>query len=84
LRAALATFLAFLAAGLVPLMPFMLGLADAFRLSVGMTVVTFLGIGAIKSRWSLSPWWRSGAETLAIGGTAAGIAYFVGMLFNAG
>jgi VIT1/CCC1 family predicted Fe2+/Mn2+ transporter len=83
-RAALATFLAFLAAGLVPLMPFMLGLTDAFRLSVGMTGATFFAIGALKSRWSLSPWWRSGAETLAIGGTAAGIAYFVGTLFNAG
>lgn len=83
-RAALATFLAFLAAGLVPLMPFILGLADAFRLSVAMTGATFFAIGALKSRWSLSPWWRSGAETLAIGGTAAGIAYFVGTLFNAG
>lgn len=83
-RAALATFLAFLAAGLVPLMPFILGLADAFRLSVAMTGATFFAIGALKSRWSLSPWWRSGTETLAIGGTAAGIAYFVGTLFNAG
>ncbi|RBI86712.1 hypothetical protein DRV85_04620 [Rhodosalinus halophilus] len=83
-RAALATFLAFLAAGLVPLLPFMLGVADAFRLSVAMTLATFFGIGAFKSRWSLSAWWRSGAETLAIGGTAAGIAYLVGSLFNAG
>lgn len=83
-RAALATFLAFLAAGMVPLLPFIFGVPDAFRLSVGMTLATFFAIGALKSRWSLAPWWRSGIETLAIGGTAAAIAYLVGTLFDAG
>lgn len=81
-RAAWATFLAFLAAGMVPLLPFLLGLEDAFRISTILTLVTFFGIGAYKSRWSLAPWWRSGLETLLIGGTAATIAYFVGTLFN--
>jgi len=82
-RAALATFAAFLAAGLVPLLPFLLGLAAALPVSVAMTAVTFFAIGAVKSHWSLSAWWRSGAETLAIGGAAAGIAYLVGGLFHA-
>jgi VIT1/CCC1 family predicted Fe2+/Mn2+ transporter len=83
MRAALATFAAFLAAGMVPLLPFLIGLPDAFRLSAVMTGVVFFGIGAAKSVWSLAPWWRSGAETLAIGGTAAGVAYIVGTLFAA-
>ena len=82
MRAAIATFLAFLVAGMVPLMPFVLGLPDAFTLSVWMTAAAFFAIGALKSIWSLAPWWRSGAETLAIGGVAAGLAYFVGTLFN--
>lgn len=81
-RAALATFAAFLAAGMIPLLPFLLGLADAFRLSAIMTGIVFFAIGAAKSIWSLSAWWRSGAETLIIGGVAAGVAYFVGTLFN--
>jgi len=81
-RAALATFGAFLAAGLVPLLPFVLGLPDAFTLAAVMTLAVFFGIGALKSIWSLSRWWRSGLETLAIGGTAAGIAYAVGTLFS--
>jgi VIT1/CCC1 family predicted Fe2+/Mn2+ transporter len=81
-KAAMATFLAFLVAGMVPLLPFLLALDSAFTLSVCMTMGVFFAIGALKSRWSLTPWWRSGLETFAIGGAAAMIAYFVGSLFH--
>ncbi|EYD72820.1 VIT1/CCC1 transporter family protein [Limimaricola hongkongensis] len=83
LPAALVTFTAFLMAGLVPLAPFALGFDTAFGLSIGMTAATFFSIGALKSRWSLAPWWRSAAETLLIGGMAALIAYVVGAMFRA-
>ena len=83
IRAALATFGAFLAAGMVPLLPFLFGLPDAFALATALTLVTFFGIGALKARWSLTPWWQSGVETLAIGGIAAAVAYAVGTLFAA-
>jgi VIT1/CCC1 family predicted Fe2+/Mn2+ transporter len=79
---ALATFGAFLVAGMVPLMPFLLSLPNAFAWSSWMTMGVFFLIGALKSRWSLAPWWRSGVETLVIGGAAALIAYGVGMLFH--
>lgn len=82
LRAAIATFFAFLVAGLIPLLPFMVMGNDAFTASVLMTGATFFAVGALKSRWSLAPWWKSGVETLAIGAVAAGIAYGVGSLFN--
>ncbi|MBO9435629.1 VIT1/CCC1 transporter family protein [Ruegeria sp. R13_0] len=81
-KAAMATFLAFLVAGMVPLLPFLLALDNAFTVSVCMTMGVFFAIGALKSRWSLTPWWRSGLETFAIGGAAAMIAYFVGSLFH--
>ena len=84
MRAALATFGAFLVAGSIPLLPFVIGTPDAFRTSVILTLVTFFTIGTAKSRWSLSPWWRSGAETLFIGAVAAAIAYGVGSLFHPG
>ncbi len=83
MRAALATFFAFLAAGLVPLVPFVFALADAFTVSIALTGAVFFSIGAMKSHFSLAPWWRSGLETLAIGGAAAAIAFFVGTLFRA-
>lgn len=82
MRAALATFCAFLVAGMVPLLPFLLGVPQAFSVSVWMTAAVFFAIGALKSRWSLAPWWRSGMETLLIGGAAAALAYVVGTLFH--
>jgi vacuolar iron transporter family protein len=82
LPAALATFVAFMLAGLVPMLPFLLGLDNAFRVSMISTMAVFFFIGAARSFWSLHPWWRTSLETLAIGGTAAMIAYAVGSLFN--
>ncbi|WP_438976416.1 VIT1/CCC1 transporter family protein [Roseicyclus sp.] len=81
LRAALATFAAFVGAGAVPLVPFVLGWGDAFAQATAMTLAVFFTIGAAKSLWSEAPWWRSGLETLAIGGAAAMVAYAVGRLF---
>ena len=82
LKAGFATFIAFGLCGAVPLLPFAFGLSDAFMLSTVMTGLTFFGIGAVKSRWSLSHWLRSGLETLAIGGGAATLAYVVGYLLK--
>ena len=84
MRAALATFGAFLIAGSIPLLPFILTVPSAFQVSIGATLITFFLIGSGKSRWSLSSWWRSGSETLAIGATAALLAYGVGGLFHPG
>ena len=77
-RAAVLTFSAFLLCGLVPLVPFVAGLKDAFLIACVVTGLMFLVIGALKSRWSIRPWWYSGLATLAIGGGAAAVAYAVG------
>ena len=82
LRAGIATFAAFLLAGMVPLLPYLIGAPSPFTLSIWATGITFFTVGAIKAKWSLTPWWRSGVETLAIGGSAAVIAYGVGTLFR--
>ena len=82
LKAAMATFFAFLVAGMIPLLPFLLSVSNAFIVSAWMTAGVFFAIGAMKSRWSLALWWRSGTETLLIGGAAAAIAYWVGSLFH--
>lgn len=84
MKAALATFAAFLVAGSIPLIPFVLNLDDAFSISIFATLLTFFLIGTGKSRWSLSKWWKSGFETFLIGSVAALLAYSVGSLFHPG
>lgn len=80
--AAASTFSAFLLCGLAPLIPFLFGLQDAFRLSTLLTGAVFFTIGSVKSRWSTVPWWRSGMETLLVGSAAAGLAYLIGVLLR--
>jgi len=80
LRAALATFAAFLVCGTVPLLPFLFGLAASTVTSTVMTGLTFFAIGSLRSHWSPLPWWRAGLNTTAIGMAAAGVAYAVGNL----
>jgi len=79
MRAALATFAAFLICGFVPLIPFILGMQASATAATIMTGMVFLGIGAAKSRWSMQSWWMSAAETFIIGMSAAGIAYAIGV-----
>lgn len=81
-RAAASTFSAFLLCGLAPLIPFLLGAKEAFWFSTILTGAVFFAIGSVKSKWSTSPWWRSGLETLGVGSAAAGLAYAVGALLR--
>ena len=80
LLAALATFLAFVACGSIPLLPYLANSGEPFPLAILVTGIVFFGIGAAKSRWALAPWWWSGLETLFIGAIAAGFAYTIGYL----
>src|SRR6185503_830455 len=64
--AAVCTFSAFLACGIVPLLPFLFGLRNALVLSMFLTGGVFFTIGSVKSRWSTSSWWSSGLSTFAV------------------
>jgi vacuolar iron transporter family protein len=76
LKAALSTFAAFAAFGSIPLVPYLVG--GGLVASAAGTSVAFLLIGSLKSRWSVRSAWRSGLETLVIGGIAASLAYAAG------
>ena len=88
LRAALTTFAAFVASGIVPLVAFIYAIAladqriDPFLWSAAMTAAVFFGIGVIKGRFVDQPWYRGGAEVLLIGGGAALLAYGLGSLLK--
>lgn len=81
-KAARATFAAFVVCGVVPLLPYLLGLPSAFAWSVATTLAVFFGIGSLKSRvLAVSPW-RGGIETLTTGSIAAAIAYAIGVILQ--
>ena len=80
--AALSTFAAFIVCGVVPLLPFVFRMTDAFAISLAATAAVFFTIGSAKSRWLTVPWWKSGLETLAIGSIAAIFAYAAGVLLK--
>lgn len=87
-KAAVATFIAFLVAGFIPLVVFVyqavadVELADPFLISALATGVAFFSVGALKSRFVAQSWWRSGLETLLLGGAAASLAFIVGNLLS--
>lgn len=88
LRAAGATFLAFVVVGFIPLSAVILDkvfpsvIEQPFLLSSFMTGVAFFVVGALKSTFVGQRWWLSGSETLAMGGSAAAIAYVIGAILG--
>jgi VIT1/CCC1 family predicted Fe2+/Mn2+ transporter len=81
---AVATFLAFVAAGAVPLVAYVFpGATDhTFLVSCIMTGVILFGVGSMRS-WVVSVrWYWSGLEMLGIGAAAAAVAYGVGVVLS--
>lgn len=84
-RSGVATYLAFLLAGAIPLLPLFLdglGLRQQFMLSAILAGLVFFLIGMLKSLLFGMPVLRAGLGTLLTGGTAAGLAYFTGHLLR--
>jgi VIT1/CCC1 family predicted Fe2+/Mn2+ transporter len=81
-RHGFATFVAFVAAGAVPLLPFLLAAADArrFEWSLGMTLAALFLVGAARGAVTADRWWKAGAEMLALGAIAAAAAFGAGSL----
>jgi len=88
LRAAATTLVAFIAVGFLPLGAFVYDyalpddVAAPFAWAVALTGVAFLAVGALKARVVDQSAWRSALETLAVGGTAAVLAYVLGSVLQ--
>lgn len=79
-----AMFLAFVVAGLVPLLPFLIpGLKhNAFPLSVLFAGVTFFIIGSLRSLLTPTKWWKAGFQVFVVGSIASGAAYLIGKVLE--
>jgi len=90
-KKSLATFLAFVMVGFVPVLPYLLDVvtdtigtdSQALFIASGfLTALMFLWVGVAKSRHSRKALWRSMLETFSLGIAAASIAYFVGAILK--
>lgn len=78
-RHSIATFGAFVIAGVVPLLSYVaFADADPFPVAVVLTLATLFAVGAARSMVTDVRWWRGGFEMLAVGSLAAAVAYGVG------
>ena len=79
-----ATFVAFVAAGAVPLAPYVLPVATGHTLtmSVLLTFGALFAVGSLRSLVTIDRWWIAGAEMLGLGALVAVAAYASGALVN--
>ena len=78
------TFLSFVAAGVVPLVPYLIFGRNASFLSAAIfTGVALFIVGALRRFFSGQSWVVLGLEMLVVGGTAAAIAYGIGFVLQA-
>ncbi|MCF8496226.1 MAG: VIT1/CCC1 transporter family protein [Alphaproteobacteria bacterium] len=82
LNAGANTFMAFILCGAMPLIPYAVGLPQTPYIALAFAAATFFAIGSFKSLWSVKRWWREGTEAPAIGVSAAGLAFLIGMAFR--
>jgi VIT1/CCC1 family predicted Fe2+/Mn2+ transporter len=86
----LITFVAFVVAGSLPLLPFLVQFLYSlswpvgvqFSWSIAATAMAMFLVGSLRSFVTglEKRWWRNGLEVLAIGAIAAGVAYGLGYL----
>ena len=81
LRHALATFLAFIFAGSLPLLPFVIAPpVDRFALAAATTLAALFAVGALRSLVTNLRWWWAGMEMLTVGAIAALFSYGLGFV----
>ena len=80
---AVATFISFVLAGFIPLVPYVLGIkVDTFLLAIISTSIALFAVGSLRTLVTGTKWWRAGTEMLLIGALAATVAYVIGNLLG--
>jgi VIT1/CCC1 family predicted Fe2+/Mn2+ transporter len=80
-RHGLATLLAFVVAGALPLLPYALALPTGREISsVALAMAGLFGVGAIRTTVTTGSWWKVGLEGLTLGMVVAAAAFGAGAL----
>lgn len=88
LKAAMVTFCAFVMVGSLPLLPYLWNwltdshILEPFQKSALCAAFAFFAVGSMKGKYIKQKWYRSGIETLLMGGCAAALAYWVGLMLK--
>ncbi len=88
LRSSLATFIAFVGVGMIPLAPFICALfveisaINQFIWSIVATFAAFTFLGIVRGKVIKKNMFKTALETVLVGGVAAAIAYGVGVLLK--
>jgi len=84
-RSGLVTFVAFVIAGSLPLLPYFLYFAgfpiqesSQFSLSILSTIGALFLVGSLRTTFTNKKWWKGGLEMLMVGAIAAVAAYVLG------
>lgn len=82
IRHGIATFMAFVAAGTVPLVPYVVpgNATNRFASSAILSLAVLFAVGAARSRIGSGRWWRNGLEMLGLGAIVGAAAYGAGAL----
>jgi VIT1/CCC1 family predicted Fe2+/Mn2+ transporter len=85
LRHAVATFLAFVVAGSVPLVPYVVPALreEEFTWSIVSTLAALFAVGAARTMVTADRWWIAGLEMLLLGAIVAAAAYGAGAVIAA-
>jgi len=83
IRHGLATFAAFVVAGAVPLLPYVLLAGGDLAASTLLTLAALFTVGSLRSLVTVDRWWAAGLEMLGLGILVAAAAYGAGALVGA-
>ncbi len=88
LKNAVVTFISFAVFGLIPILAYVLAYPIAFfrentfAVAIALTLLTLFTLGAVKVKVTGKNFFKSGLETVSVGGLAAFAAYLVGHLLR--
>jgi len=79
IKNAVVTFVAFILAGSIPLVPYVFGIKEnVFNYAILATTIALFTVGSLRARVTGMNWIKAGLEMLFVGALAAGVAYFIG------